>query len=215
MVGAAPPVDYPLAVQVLEATADLSSIENGPLLVEARVAHVVDVKLKIAAVHDGQHQAQGILGLVGVRKADLRAGAATLWGEAVIWEQSNSKKRDLEIWVGIGGSLRRRGCCKLESVWDGHHRHSLAGTAGMYTSRSRKKQPRLERLGGYNPTKLPSISLFQPVIPSTLCQLSLPSGGSATLRLKCVCSCVVVYKQDVAATVRNSICTAAKQSRRE
>lgn len=42
---ATPPVDYPLTVQVLQATADLGSIENGPLLVEARVAHVVDVEL--------------------------------------------------------------------------------------------------------------------------------------------------------------------------
>lgn len=39
------PVDYPLTVQVLKATADLSSVEDGPLLVEARVAHVVDMKL--------------------------------------------------------------------------------------------------------------------------------------------------------------------------
>lgn len=39
------PVDYPLTVQVLKATADLSGVEDGPLLVKARVAHVVDVKL--------------------------------------------------------------------------------------------------------------------------------------------------------------------------
>lgn len=39
------PVDYPLTVQVLKATADLGGVEDGPLLVEARVAHVVDVKL--------------------------------------------------------------------------------------------------------------------------------------------------------------------------
>lgn len=39
------PVDYPLTVQVLKATADLSGVEDGPLLFEARVAHVVDVKL--------------------------------------------------------------------------------------------------------------------------------------------------------------------------
>lgn len=59
-------------MQVFKATADLSSVEDGPLLVEARVAHVVDVELQIAAVHDGQHQAQRVLGLVGVREADLR-----------------------------------------------------------------------------------------------------------------------------------------------
>lgn len=39
------PVDYPLTVQVLESTANLSSVEDGPLLVEARIAHVVDVEL--------------------------------------------------------------------------------------------------------------------------------------------------------------------------
>lgn len=39
------PVDYPLTVQVLKATADLSSVEDGPLLIKARVAHVVDMKL--------------------------------------------------------------------------------------------------------------------------------------------------------------------------
>lgn len=112
----------------------------------------------------------------------------------------------------VGGL--RRGRCKLESVWDRHHRRLPAGTAGMYTSRSRRKQRWLERPGGHphRPTKPPSISLFQPVTPSTLPQLSLPSGGSATPRLKCVCSCAVVYKQDVAATGRNPICTGAVQS---
>lgn len=39
------PVDYPLTVQVLKATADLGGVEDGPLLFKARVAHVVDVKL--------------------------------------------------------------------------------------------------------------------------------------------------------------------------
>lgn len=43
--GVVEPVDYPLTVQVLKATADLGGVEDGPLLVEARVAHVVDVKL--------------------------------------------------------------------------------------------------------------------------------------------------------------------------
>lgn len=44
-VSKASPVDYPLAVQILKATADLSSVEKGPLLVKARVSHVVDVEL--------------------------------------------------------------------------------------------------------------------------------------------------------------------------
>lgn len=90
----APPVDYPLTVQILQATTDLGGIEDGPLLVEARVAHVVDVELEVATVHDGQHQAQCVLGLVGVREADLRAGEASLWGEVVTreWSKCNKKK---------------------------------------------------------------------------------------------------------------------------
>lgn len=41
--------------------------EPCPIDVEARfTTHVVNVKLEIAAVHDGQHQAQRILGLVRV-----------------------------------------------------------------------------------------------------------------------------------------------------
>lgn len=61
-------------MQVFKATAYLGSVEDGPLLVKARVAHVVDVKLQIAAVHYGQHQAQRILGLIGVCKTNLEQG---------------------------------------------------------------------------------------------------------------------------------------------
>lgn len=39
------PVNYPLTVQVLKATANLSSVEDGPLLIKAWVPHVVNVKL--------------------------------------------------------------------------------------------------------------------------------------------------------------------------
>lgn len=60
------PVDNPLSVQILEATADFSSVEDGPLLVKTGVAHVIDVKLKVTAIHYGQHQAQRILGLIGI-----------------------------------------------------------------------------------------------------------------------------------------------------
>lgn len=58
-------------MQVLQAAADLRRVEDGPLLLEARLAHVVDVKLQVSPVHERQHQAQRVLGLVGVRQADL------------------------------------------------------------------------------------------------------------------------------------------------
>lgn len=49
------PVHYPLLVQVLEATADLSSIESCPGLLEASLSHVVDMELEVPSIHEGQH----------------------------------------------------------------------------------------------------------------------------------------------------------------
>lgn len=54
-------------MQVLQPAADLRRVEDGSLLVEPRVAHVVDVKLEVSSVHEGQHEAESVLGLVGVR----------------------------------------------------------------------------------------------------------------------------------------------------
>lgn len=54
-------------MQVLQTAADLGGVEGGPGLVEARLAHVVDVELQVAAVHERQHEAQRVLRLVGVR----------------------------------------------------------------------------------------------------------------------------------------------------
>lgn len=68
------PVDDAFPVQVLQAAADLGRVEDGPPLVEAGLAHVVDVKLQVASVHERQHQAQGVLRLVGVRQAHLEEG---------------------------------------------------------------------------------------------------------------------------------------------
>jgi len=59
-------------VQGAEATAHLGSIELDPCLVQARVAHVVNVEVEVPSVHGGQHHAQGVLGLVGVRQAHLQ-----------------------------------------------------------------------------------------------------------------------------------------------
>lgn len=61
------PVDDGFGVEVLQATADLSSVELDPGPVEAGGPHVVDVKLQVSTVHDGQHQAQSVFGLVCVR----------------------------------------------------------------------------------------------------------------------------------------------------
>lgn len=61
------PVDDRLSVQVFQTTADLSGVELHAIFLEARGSHVIDVELQIAAVHDGQHQTQGVFGLVCVR----------------------------------------------------------------------------------------------------------------------------------------------------
>lgn len=66
-----PPVHRVLVVQVLQSTQNLGRIEKGTLLLEARGAHVVDVELEVTPIHDGQDQAQRILGLVGIGQADL------------------------------------------------------------------------------------------------------------------------------------------------
>lgn len=58
------PVDDGFSVQMLESTADLSSVKLDPVLLEARRAHVVDVKLQVSSIHDGQHQTQSVFGLV-------------------------------------------------------------------------------------------------------------------------------------------------------
>lgn len=58
-------------MKVLQAAADLGSIELHPLLLEPRHAHVVDMKLEVSSIHDGHHQAQEVFGLVGIGQADL------------------------------------------------------------------------------------------------------------------------------------------------
>lgn len=60
-------------VEVLQATQDLCRVEQGTLLLKARVPHVVNVELQVPAVHDGQDQTQCVLGLVGVGQVDLGA----------------------------------------------------------------------------------------------------------------------------------------------
>lgn len=61
------PVNNPLPVQVLQAAADLCSVEDGSILIKTCLTHVVDVKLQVTAVHESQHEAQSVLRLIGVR----------------------------------------------------------------------------------------------------------------------------------------------------
>lgn len=58
------PVDDRLSVKVFQTTADLCSVELHTVFFETRGSHVVDVELQIATVHNGQHQTQGVFGLV-------------------------------------------------------------------------------------------------------------------------------------------------------
>lgn len=64
-------------MEVFQAAQDLCRVKQGSLLLEARVTHVVDVELEITPVHDGQNQAQRVLGLVGIGQVDLGAQDST------------------------------------------------------------------------------------------------------------------------------------------
>lgn len=58
---------------MFKSTGDLGGVELDPVSLKARRAHVVDVKLQVSAIHDGQHEAQSVFGLVRVRQAHLQA----------------------------------------------------------------------------------------------------------------------------------------------
>ena len=66
------PVDNVFFVKVMEATRDFRAVELGTTLVKAGVAHVVNVKLEVSTVHNGQHQTQRILRLKRVRQIHLQ-----------------------------------------------------------------------------------------------------------------------------------------------
>jgi hypothetical protein len=68
------PVHNVLCMQVFEPAGHLGGIEHGAGLLKARLAHVVDVELEVAPVHDGQHQTQSLLRLKRVRQAHLEGG---------------------------------------------------------------------------------------------------------------------------------------------
>jgi len=65
------PVDNVLCMEVLQPAGNFSSIEDGTFLFEAWVAHVVDVELEIAAIHQRQHQTKGVLHLECIRQIYL------------------------------------------------------------------------------------------------------------------------------------------------
>lgn len=51
---------------MLQAAADLCSVEGDPFIIKPRIAHIVDVEFQVAAIHDGEDQAEGILGFIGI-----------------------------------------------------------------------------------------------------------------------------------------------------
>ena len=65
------PICYPVIVEVRESTRHLSSIEDHPLLLQARVTNIVDVEPKISTVHQRQNHAECVLRLVCIRQAHL------------------------------------------------------------------------------------------------------------------------------------------------
>lgn len=79
------PVDDAFAVQVLQAAADLGRVEDGSGLVEACVAHVVDVELEVATVHERQDEAQRLLRLIGVRQTHLHNGGGGGGGRSFVF----------------------------------------------------------------------------------------------------------------------------------
>lgn len=52
---------------MFQSTADLGSVKLDPVSLKAWSAHIVDVKLQVSAVHDGQHQTQSVFGLICIR----------------------------------------------------------------------------------------------------------------------------------------------------
>lgn len=69
------PVDDTLKVKMLQTAHDLGCVESGAIYVETRfTAHVINVELEIAAVHDRQHEAERVLRLVRVRERDDELG---------------------------------------------------------------------------------------------------------------------------------------------
>lgn len=60
------PVNDAFSVQVLQAAADLCGVEHSSPLVEARIPHVIDVKLQVPTVHEGQNETQSVLRLIGI-----------------------------------------------------------------------------------------------------------------------------------------------------
>jgi len=69
------PVDDTLEMKMLQAAHDLGRVKSGAIYVETRfTAHIIDVELEIAAVHDGKHETERVLRLVRVCQRDDELG---------------------------------------------------------------------------------------------------------------------------------------------
>lgn len=58
-------------MQVRQAHSYLGCVEDGSVDVQTRGTDVVNVEAKVTSVHESQHHAQGILGLVRISQVDL------------------------------------------------------------------------------------------------------------------------------------------------
>ena len=65
------PICYAGSMEVHQALRQLSSVEHHPLHLQATPGDAVDVEPQVPPVHQGQHHAQRVLGLVGVRQVHL------------------------------------------------------------------------------------------------------------------------------------------------
>lgn len=69
------PVDDTLKMEMLQTAYDLGRVESGAIYVETRLtAHIINVELEIAPVHDRQHEAERVLRLVRVCERDDEFG---------------------------------------------------------------------------------------------------------------------------------------------
>lgn len=66
------PVNYPLSMEVFQATADFGRIENSPWLFKSCFSHVIDVELQVSTIHESQDQAERIFCFIGIGQTHLQ-----------------------------------------------------------------------------------------------------------------------------------------------
>ena len=70
-------IDNTKRMEMLQTQSDLRGVESRPTLGESwSTAHIVNVELQIPAIHDRQHEAEGVFRLEGVRQAHLEVKAS-------------------------------------------------------------------------------------------------------------------------------------------